>query len=389
MHGQEICMTVYEVAAEETTIWLDPNNISIYFNEARTITAVISPPLYENKEVLWQSSNPQVVQIVPTGEVDNFNNPKINIMALSPGFAEITATMVATNQSATAQVEVILNPVQSVTIEPDQLTLAPADTMMLRATVRPVEGTNPMVTFESTTPGVASVNEIGLVVAKQPGETRIIARSMQDDSVSDFIMVTVSAEGALTEDIEDDTEQETVPEIEPADEQEDTALSAETGSEDGPDGLLIGLIAAAVIIVASVIYFISKRKPAMATTGSSLVNSRMIASGAAIPSGAGIRGIMGQFSGQAFGLRDGQLIIGRDSAMANVVYPDTNSKVSRKHLTITYDHNTHKFVLVDSSSNGTFLKNGQQLEAGKPYHLNPGEQFYLVEPQELFELKLS
>ncbi len=104
---------------------------------------------------------------------------------------------------------------------------------------------------------------------------------------------------------------------------------------------------------------------------------------------AGIKGISGQFAGQTIELVDNQLVIGRDPRMAQLVYPQSNEEISRKHVTIRFDERTNKFILEDSSSNGTFLSSNQKLESGKPYYLNAGDRFYIADPKEVYELKMG
>lgn len=100
----------------------------------------------------------------------------------------------------------------------------------------------------------------------------------------------------------------------------------------------------------------------------------------------GIKGISGQFAGQTIDMTGNQLVIGRDPRMAQLVYPQSKDDISRKHVTIRFDEKTQKFVLEDSSSNGTFLSSNEKLESGKPYYLNPGDRFYVADSKEVFEL---
>ncbi len=104
---------------------------------------------------------------------------------------------------------------------------------------------------------------------------------------------------------------------------------------------------------------------------------------------AGIKGISGQFAGQNVDMVQGQLVIGRDPKMAQLVYPQSFDEISRKHVTIRYDESSQKFSLEDSSSNGTFLTSGQRLESGKLHYLNKGDRFYLSDPKEVFELNFE
>lgn len=102
-----------------------------------------------------------------------------------------------------------------------------------------------------------------------------------------------------------------------------------------------------------------------------------------------LKGIAGRFAGQTVELMEGQLVIGRDPRLAQLVYPLSSDEISRKHCTVRFDEKTQKFVVEDSSSNGTFLSSNQKLDPGKPYYLNPGERFYLADPKEVFEVKME
>ncbi len=102
-----------------------------------------------------------------------------------------------------------------------------------------------------------------------------------------------------------------------------------------------------------------------------------------------VKGVAGRFAGQTIELTEGMLIIGRDPRLAQLVYPLSSEEISRKHCTLRFDDKTQKFVLEDSSSNGTFLSSNQRLDPDKPYYLNPGERFYLADPKEVFEVKME
>ena len=178
-------------------------------------------------------------------------------------------------------------------------------------------------------------------------------------------------------------------------------------------GLIIGLVAAALLLIVFAIVLVSRsRKPAVATVSSTPTPSAQqatLASGPVTrtkPEGAPgappavtqarrqqlrpvIKGVSGFFAGQTLELVDNQLTIGRDPRLAQLVYPQQREEISRKHLTIRFDEKTHKFNLTDSSSNGTFLSSNQKLEPGEAYYLNSGDRFYLAEPNEVFEVKVE
>jgi hypothetical protein len=187
-----------------------------------------------------------------------------------------------------------------------------------------------------------------------------------------------------------------------------------TTPESSTNYLVIGLGAAAVLIIGLAVALTTRKKPSAAMPAPQAVPSPSAPSGGpAMTAAAGpvtqtrpergpavtqarrqqtrplLKGVSGHFAGQSIELVENQLVIGRDPRMAQLVYPPTKEEISRKHLTIRFDDRTHKFSLVDSSSNGTFLSSNQKLEPGQTYYLNSGDRFYLADVNEVFETKIE
>ena len=101
-----------------------------------------------------------------------------------------------------------------------------------------------------------------------------------------------------------------------------------------------------------------------------------------------MKGISGQYAGTSIELAADTLVIGRDPGVAQLVYPNSEEDISRKHCTVYFDQARRQFVLEDFSSNGTFLASGEKLAPGKPYYLDRGNHFYLVDPKEAFAVRL-
>lgn len=380
-----------------TGIELYPETVQIILGERDTIYAVVSPEEAENKEVIWVVSDPDILEVSEVYQADHSEYPVLEIKALAPGICFINATTIDGGFQAQAAVQVVVVQVLSITMIPGELAMAPAETFLIRARVEPVAGTIPLVTFESTNPAVASVNEVGMVIAKKPGETRIIARSVQDNSISSFAVVTVAVglsaptgDQSLGSDSEPViTGQEPVDSLDDDNQLGDIEEENQNGDED--QGELLLLLALGVVVLLAVLallLFMKSRKQEAVISSSSRAPTPQAGSDGrqAVSPSVGIRGLTGYFAGQYIGLQHNRLTIGRDSS-AGLVYPQANEKISRIHLTISYDPSTKLFTLVDSSSNGTFLSSHQQLTKGQPYQLHVGEKFYLVEQSEMYELK--
>lgn len=101
----------------------------------------------------------------------------------------------------------------------------------------------------------------------------------------------------------------------------------------------------------------------------------------------GLLGLSGQWNGaELCDDAESGYIIGRDPAQCNIVIMGDNDKVSRKHCTIVYDSANDEYVVVDHSSNGTFLDNGTKLDSGVPIALHSGTTLLIGDKSNMFKL---
>jgi len=99
-----------------------------------------------------------------------------------------------------------------------------------------------------------------------------------------------------------------------------------------------------------------------------------------------LAGLSGRFAGTVIGLKNENIVLGRDPAQCSLVYPSDTRGVSRRHCEIYYDKISKHYMLVDVSSEGTFI-NGSKMQKGKPYTLGQGVRFYLADKKQLFEIR--
>lgn len=153
--------------------------------------------------------------------------------------------------------------------------------------------------------------------------------------------------------------------------------SAQTGSA-GNLAFVIG-IAAAVLIAASVIAVILRRKkqipaPAVPAAPQKVPTVRSLAQvnyGSRAP-----------VSGQP-------VLIGRSGA-CGLRFPNETPGVSGSHCTVQWDTQNGDFIVMDlNSTYGTFLMSGQKLSPNVPYHLRPGDRFYLADQNNTIALELE
>ena len=93
-----------------------------------------------------------------------------------------------------------------------------------------------------------------------------------------------------------------------------------------------------------------------------------------------VRSLAVQHHGKTVTVTEKPLLIGRDPSACQIVFDEATPGVSGRHCQLTYDKATNEFLLTDlRSSYGTFLANGQKLDAGVAYHMKAGDSFYLGE----------
>ena len=133
----------------------------------RPLTAIIAPVDATNQNVTWSSSDEDVAEVNADGVVT----------AVSEGTATITVTTVEGNFRATAAVTVTLTPisVESVTIAGCNAatSLAVDSIRLLTAVITPANATNTTVTWSSSDPDIATVDENGVVTAHAIGTATI------------------------------------------------------------------------------------------------------------------------------------------------------------------------------------------------------------------------
>ena len=140
--------------------------ITLAIGDEVTLTATIAPENATNKQVTWSSDNSSVATVTDGGVV----------RALAVGTAIITAQ--AEGQSAICRINVAESVVEvtSVTVAPEgPLTATVGDSITFTATVMPEDATDRVVTWTSSNPELASIDDNGVMSAIAAGHVTIIA----------------------------------------------------------------------------------------------------------------------------------------------------------------------------------------------------------------------
>ena len=165
-----------------TSVSLDKANLELTEGGTDTLTATITPNNATNKNVTWESSNTSVATVDANGLVT----------AVSAGTATITVTTEDGSKTATCEVTVTAAtvPVTGVTMNKTSTSLYVGDTETLTATVQPGNASSQTVTWSTSNPSVATV-ENGVVRATGRG-TATITVTTADGNYTATCTVTVS-----------------------------------------------------------------------------------------------------------------------------------------------------------------------------------------------------
>lgn len=165
-------------------ITLNKTTASVTKGKTLQLTATVAPGNATKKEVKWSTSNKNVAMVSTSGLVT----------AKSAGTATITCTAQdGSSVKATCKITV-KNPVvkvTKVTLNKTTATLAPKETLTLKATVTPTNATNKAVTWKSSNTKIATVSSSGKVTAKAAGTVTIMCRAKDGSGKKATCKITV------------------------------------------------------------------------------------------------------------------------------------------------------------------------------------------------------
>ena len=181
--GGKIAICAVTVNADDpipvTDVTLNITDTVLDVGNFFALIATVLPTNATDKNVFWTSDNSAVAMVDSNGKVT----------ALSVGSATITVTTQDGDKTAICNVKVII-PVSSVTLNISDTVLLVGNTLTLAATVLPENATNKTVSWTSSVPTVATVNN-GTVTAIAVGTTTITVTT-QDGNKTATCEITVT-----------------------------------------------------------------------------------------------------------------------------------------------------------------------------------------------------
>ncbi len=150
-----------------TGVNIAPASIELATKGSCQLSAKILPAGATNQTVTWSSSNPAVAMVDGAGLVKG----------ISKGTAVIIAQTVDGHFTGKCSATVSDVAVTGIVVAPTSITLSKGASSSLKATVTPASAANQTVTWSSSNPAVAAVDEKGLVRAVAPGKASITAKT--------------------------------------------------------------------------------------------------------------------------------------------------------------------------------------------------------------------
>ena len=161
-----------------TAVTLSSKELTLSKGASATLFLTVTPEDFTD-EVSWKSGDTSVVTVSDAGVVK------------AVGLGTATVKVTVGNVSASCKITV-QQPVTSISLNKTSLTLEALATYQLTATAYPNNAVDRRVSWSSSAPDIASVDEAGLVTAHKKGSATITASAMDGSGVTKKCTVTVS-----------------------------------------------------------------------------------------------------------------------------------------------------------------------------------------------------
>ena len=170
----------FDVYEHATGVSLSSSALKMKIGEKQTLVATILPEGKTDGQMEWRSSDTDVVEVYAEGVVK----------AKAKGKATITVTTIDGGHTASCEIQVY-QPVASLSLNNETLTLKTGETQQLIASVLPSDADNKNVIWSSENENIARVDKDGKVTGVKAGKVWIYAESEDDERVKAGCYVTV------------------------------------------------------------------------------------------------------------------------------------------------------------------------------------------------------
>ena len=153
----------------------EQTELELNVGDVHLLEVIASPSDAEGYTLRWESSDEAVASVSDDGEVT----------ALSAGTADITVSSGEISATCAVTVKEPVIPVESVSLDVQQIELGIAETYALQATVLPENATDKTVTWTSSAPEIVSVDENGTVESLAAGNATVTVTTVDGEMTAE------------------------------------------------------------------------------------------------------------------------------------------------------------------------------------------------------------
>ena len=187
-HNVTYTANAERIGSEEiliTSLDLNTHNIQLNINDTRQLQAIIDP-ITATEGVVWRSLDESIVTVDQNGRVTAIGLGKTTITVRNEGQTMGAVCYVTVKDDSIEPISVT-----GVRLNKNIMTLEIDEEERLTATISPTEASNKEVTWSSSNPNVATIDQNGLVKGKNKGNT-LITVTTNDGNKKDTCVVTVN-----------------------------------------------------------------------------------------------------------------------------------------------------------------------------------------------------
>ena len=156
------------------------DNTTLEKGERKQLQVTISPQEASNHKISYTSSNPEIVTVDNEGYLH----------AIRSGSATITVK--AEENEVQSQITItVYSKVTGISLDQKEIYMQVGDTFQINGNIEPEDADDKIIIYQSTNAEVATIQENGIITAKQEGETTIIASSNENSSIQSNCKLTV------------------------------------------------------------------------------------------------------------------------------------------------------------------------------------------------------
>ena len=153
-------------------IELSLENTTLQKGDRKQLQVIITPQEAKDHKVIYTSSNPGVATIDDKG----------NIQAIRSG--KTTITVKAEENTVQSQIEIqVYSKVTGIVLDQTQIYVQIGDTFAIHGMIEPEDANHQTILYESANPQIATIDESGIILAKQEGETTIVAMAEENEQI--------------------------------------------------------------------------------------------------------------------------------------------------------------------------------------------------------------